>query len=198
MTRQIFMRFIIPFVILSSFFVGVVFNFLSFYNPEIVDNVGSWFITPVRFADLLAITFIIFTFILLTTIKFIDKIARDSILIICVIFTGFSLIYTSFSWNWQIYFINFLITGVGIGFIFPIIIRLMIRVLPTDQSKTPYLIFFLLTIVMWVISFGYIFMQIGVRFWRLLYIIVGTINIFSSILIINLEGRMDTREIKSH
>lgn len=197
MTRQIFMRFLIPFVILSSIFVGVVFNFLSFYNPEIVDNVGSWFITPVRFADLLAITFIIFTFILLTTIKFIDKIARDSTLIICVIFTGFSLIYTSFSWNWQIYFINFLITGVGIGFIFPIAIKLMIRVLPSDRSNTPNLIFFLL-IVIWVISFGYIFMQIGVRFWRLLYIIVGTINIFSSILIINLEGRMDTREIKSH
>ena len=192
------MMFMIPFVILSSNFVGVVLNFLSFYNPEIVNNAGSWFITPVRFADLLAITFIVFTIILLTTIKFIDKIARDSTLIICVIFTGFSLIYTSFSWNWQTYFINFLITGVGIGFIFPIIIRLMIRVLPTDQSKTPYLIFFLLTIVMWVISFGYIFMQIGVRFWRLLYIIVGTINIFSSILIINLEGRMDTREIKSH
>ena len=198
MTRQIFMRFMIPFVILSSNFVGVVLNFLSFYNPEIVNNSGSWFITPVRFADLLAITFIIFTFILLMTIKFIDKIARDTILIICVILTGFSLIYISFSWNWQTYFINFLITGVGIGFIFPIIIRLMIRVLPTDQSKTPYLILFLLTIVMWVISFGYIFMQIGVRFWRLLYIIVGTINIFSSILIINLEGRMDTREIKSH
>jgi len=192
------MRFIIPYFILSSIFVGVVFNFLSFINPGIVNNDGSWFITPVRFADLLSITFIIFTLILVTTIKFIDKIARDTILIICVILTGFSLIYISFSWNWQTYFINFLITGVGIGFIFPIIIRLMIRVLPSDQSKTPYLILFLLTIVMWVISFGFIFMLIGVRFWRLLYIIVGTINIFSSILIINLEGRMDTREIKSH
>ncbi|GAH04374.1 unnamed protein product, partial [marine sediment metagenome] len=190
--------FIIPFVILSSIFVGVVFNFLSFFNPEIVNNDGSWFITPVRFADLLAITFIIFTFILLTTIQFIDKIARDSTLIICVILTGFSLIYISFSWNWQTYFINFLITGVGFGFIFPIIIRLMNRVLPSDRSKNPYLIFFFLTIVMWVISFGLIFMLIGVRFWRLLYFIVGTINIFSSILIINLEGRMDTREIKSH
>ena len=198
MTRQIFMRFIIPCVILSSIFVGVVFNFLSFINPGIVDNDGSWFITPVRFADLLALTFIIFTFILLTTIKFIDKIARDSTLIICVILTGFSLIYASFSWNWQIYFINFLITGVVIGFIFPIIIKLMIRVLPSDRSSTPYLIFFLLTVVMWVISFGFMFMLIGVRFWRLLFIIVGTINIFSSILIINLEGRMDTREIKSH
>ncbi|MBA7517887.1 hypothetical protein ES705_09943 [subsurface metagenome] len=192
------MRFIIPYVILSSIFVGVVFNFLSFFNPEIVNNDGSWFITPVRFADLLAITFIIFTFILLTTIQFIDKIARDSTLIICVILTGFSLIYISFSWNWQTYFINFLITGVGFGFIFPIIIRLMNRVLPSDRSKNPYLIFFFLTIVMWVISFGLIFMLIGVRFWRLLYFIVGTINIFSSILIINLEGRMDTREIKSH
>jgi len=198
MTRQIFMRFMIPFVILSSNFVGVVLNFLSFYNPEIVNNSGSWFITPVRFADLLAITFIIFTFILLMTIKFIDKIARDSTLIICVIFTGFSLIYTSFSWNWQIYFINFLITGVIIGLIFPIVIKLMIRVLPLDRSSTPYLIFFLLTVVMWVSSFGFIFMLIGVRFWRLLFIIVGTINIFSSILIINLEGRVDTREIKSH
>ena len=192
------MRFIIPYFILSSIFVGVVFNFLSFINPGIVNNDGSWFITPVRFADLLSITFIIFTLILVTTIKFIDKIARDTILIICLILTGFSLIYISFSWNWQTYFINFLITGVGIGFIFPIIIRLMIRVLPSDQSKTPYLILFLLTIVMWVISFGFIFMLIGVRFWRLLYIIVGTINIFSSILIINLEGRVDTREIKSH
>ncbi len=196
MTRQIFMRFIVPWVILSSIFVGSAFNFLSFMNPGIIDNVGSWFITPVRFSDLLAITFIIFTFILLTTIKFIDKIARTSTLIICVILTGFSLIYTSFTWNWQIYFMNFLLTGVGIGFILPIIIRLMIRGLPSDRSKTPYLIFFLLTIVIWVISSGFIFMLIGVKYWRLLFIVVGSINIFSSILILNIEDRIVDREIK--
>jgi len=196
MTRQIFMRFIIPWVFLSSIFVGACFNFLSFMYPKIIDKVGTWFITAIRFSDLLAITFIIFTFILLMTIKFIDKIARTSTLIICVILTGFSLIYTSFTWNWQIYFMNFLFTGVGIGFIVPIIIRLMNRVLPSDQSKTPYTIFFLLTIVIWVISFSFIFMLIGVKFWRLLFIVVGSINIFSSILILKLEDHIDTREIK--
>ena len=196
MTRQIFMRFIIPWVFLSSIFVGAVFNFLSFMNPEIIDYTGTWFITAIRFSDLLAITFILFAFILLVTIKFIDKIARTSTLIICVIITGFSLIYTSFTWNWQIYFMNFLLTGVGIAFILPIIIRLMIRVFPSDRSKTPYLIFFLLTIVMWVIISGFIFMLIGVKFWRLLFIIVGSINIFSSILILNLEDHMKVIEIQ--
>jgi len=196
MTRQILMRFIIPWVFLSSIFVGVVFNFLSFMYPGIVDNVGSWFITTLNFSDLLAITFIVFTIILLITIQFIDKIAHRSTLIIFVILTGFSLIYTSFSWNWPIYFLNFLITGVGIGFILPIIIRLMIRVLPSDRSNTPYLIFFLLTIVVWIISSGFIFMLIGVKFWRLLFIVVVSINIFSSILILNLEDHMDAREIK--
>ena len=190
------MRFMIPWVILSSIFVGVILNFLSFMYPQIIDYVGSWFITTLSFSDLLSITFIVFTIILLTTIKFIDKIANRTTLIICVILTGFSLIYTSLSWNWQIYFLNFLITGIGIGFIFPIIIRLMIRVLPSDQSKTRYLIFFLLTTVIWVISFGFIFMLIGVRFWRLLFIIVGTINIFSSIFILNLEDHMNAKEIK--
>jgi len=196
MTRQIIMRFMIPWVFLSSIFVGVVFNFLSFMYPGIIDNIGSWFSTAIRFSDLLAITFIIFTFILLTTIKFIDKITSTSTLIICVILTGFSLIYTSFTWNWPIYFMNFLLTGVGIGFILPIIIRLMFRVLPSDRSKSPYLIIFLLTIVMWVISFGFVFMLIGVKFWRLLFIVVGSINIFSSILILNLRDRMDVKEIK--
>ena len=191
------MRLIIPWVVLSSIFIGVVFNFLSFIYPGIIDNVGSWFITTLNFSDLLAITFIVFTIILLITIKFIDKIAHRSTLIICVILTGFSLIYTSFSWNWQIYFLNFLITGVGIGFIFPIITRLMIRVLPSEGKKKPYLIFFLLTIVIWVISSGFIFMQIGIKFWRLLFIVVGSINIFSSIFILNLEDHKEaTREIK--
>ena len=196
MTRQIFMRFIIPWVFLSSIFVGVSFNFLSFMHPEIIDYAGTWFISDVRFSDLLAITFIIFTFILLTTIKFIDKIARTSTLIICVILTGFSLIYTSFAWNWQIYFINFLLTGVGIGFILPILIKLMSSVFPSDRSKTPYLIFFLLTIVIWVFSSVSIFMLIGVKFWRFLFIIVGSINIFSSILILNLEDHTKAKEIK--
>ena len=196
MIRQLYIRFAIPCVIISSVFVGVVLNFLSFFDPSIIDNDGSWFITPIRFADLLAITLIIFTVISLTTIKFIEKIPRDTILIVCVILTGFSLIYTSFSWNWQIYFMNFLITSIGISLILPIFIELMIRVLPSDLSKTPYLIFFVLTMVIWGITFGIIFTLIGVRFWRLLYFIVGTINIFSSILIINLEASMDTREIK--
>jgi len=196
MNRQIFMRLIIPWVFLSSIFVGVGFNFLLFIYPEIIDYFGTWFISDIRFSDLLAITFIIFTFILLITVKFIDKIAHRSTLIICVIITGFSLIYTSFAWNWQIYFMNFLLTGVGIGFIVPIIIRLMNRVLPSDQSKIQYSIFFLLTIVIWVISFGFIFTQIGAKFWRLLFIVVGSINIFSSFLILNLEEHIDAREIE--
>ena len=196
MNRQIFMRLIIPWVFLSSIFVGVGFNFLLFIYPEIIDYFGTWFISDIRFSDLLAITFIIFTFILLITVKFIDKIAHRSTLIICVIITGFSLIYTSFAWNWQIYFMNFLLTGVGIGFIVPIIIRLMNRVLPSDQSKITYSIFFLLTIVIWVISFGFIFTQIGAKFWRLLFIVVGSINIFSSFLILNLEEHIDAREIE--
>ncbi len=187
MNRQIFMRLIIPWVFLSSIFVGVGLNFLLFIYPEIIDYFGTWLISDIRVSDLLAITFIIFTFILLITVKFIDKIAHRSTLIICVIITGFSLIYTGFAWNWQIYFMNFLLTGVGIGFIVPIFIRLMNRVLPSDQRKIPYSIFFLLTIVIWVISFGFIFTLIGAKFWRLLFIIVGIINIFSSILIINLE-----------
>jgi len=190
------MRLIIPWVFLSSIFVGVGFNFLLFIYPEIIDYFGTWFISDIRFSDLLAITFIIFTFILLITVKFIDKIAHRSTLIICVIITGFSLIYTSFAWNWQIYFMNFLLTGVGIGFIVPIIIRLMNRVLPSDQSKIQYSIFFLLTIVIWVISFGFIFTQIGAKFWRLLFIVVGSINIFSSFLILNLEEHIDAREIE--
>ena len=196
MNRQIFMRLIIPWVFLSSIFVGVGFNFLLFIYPEIIDYFGTWFISDIRFSDLLAITFIIFTFILLITVKFIDKIAHRSTLIICVIITGFSLIYTSFAWNWQIYFMNFLLTGVGIGFIVPIIIRLMNRVLPSDQSKITYSIFFLLTIVIWVISFGFIFTLIGAKFWRLLFIVVGSINIFSSFLILNLEEHIDAREIE--
>ena len=196
MNRQIFMRLIIPWVFLSSIFVGVGFNFLLFIYPEIIDYFGTLFISDIRFSDLLAITFIIFTFILLITVKFIDKIAHRSTLIICVIITGFSLIYTSFAWNWQIYFMNFLLTGVGIGFIVPIIIRLMNRVLPSDQSKITYSIFFLLTIVIWVISFGFIFTLIGAKFWRLLFIVVGSINIFSSFLILNLEEHIDAREIE--
>jgi len=91
---------------------------------------------------------------------------------------------------------NFLLTGVGIGFILPIIIKLMSRVFPSDWGKKSYLIFFLLTIVIWVISSGFIFMLIGVKFWRLLFIIVGSINIFSSILVLNLEDHMNAKEIK--
>ncbi|MFW9939861.1 MAG: hypothetical protein ACFFFT_02380 [Candidatus Thorarchaeota archaeon] len=193
MIRQLYIRFAIPCAIISSVFVGVVLNFLSFLDPSIIDNDGSWFISSIRFADLLAITLILFTVISLTTIKFIEKIPHDTVLIVCVILTGFSLIYTSFSWNWQIYFMNFLITSIGISLILPIFIELMTGILPSDLSKTPYLIFFFLTIVIWVLTFSIIYLLIGVRFWRLLYIIVGTINIFSSILIINLEGSIDTR-----
>ncbi|MFX1345642.1 MAG: hypothetical protein ACFFBC_03200 [Promethearchaeota archaeon] len=193
MIRQLYIRFAIPCAIISSVFVGAILNLLSFLDPSIIDNDGSWFISSIRFADLFAITLIIFTVISLTTIKFIEKIPHDTVLIVCVILTGFSLIYTSFSWNWQIYFMNFLITSIGISLILPIFIELMTGILPSDRSKTPYLIFFLLTIVIWVLTFSIIYLLIGVRFWRLLYIIVGTINIFSSILIINLEGSIDTR-----
>ena len=187
MDKQIILRFIIPIFILSSIFSGAILNFASFLAPSIIDSNGSWIITQIRLAELLVLAFIAFVVFLLITIRITAKVNKQ-ILIIGVIFTGFTYIYTGFTWNWQTYFIIFIMSSAGIGFITPIFANFLIRALPSDQSKNNYLIFALLTIIGWILCFYFLFNSIGIQFWRLLYIILGGISVLSSILIIHFEG----------
>lgn len=187
MSKQTIFRFIIPIFILSSVFSGLTLNFASFFNSSIIDSKGSWFISVLRFADLLAISFILFYVILLITIAIVEKINKP-FLIIGIIFTGFTYIYAGITWNWVFYFIMFIMSSIGIAFITPVILKYITRALPSDKRKNNYLIYTLLTIIGWIVCFFILFNIIGVHFWRFLYIISGVIAVFSSLFIIYFEG----------
>lgn len=187
MDKQIIFRFILPVIILSGIFAGALLNFLSFLSPYIINPSGSWIITHIRFAELLLLSFLAFAVFLFMTIRLTTKVNKQ-LLIIGVIFTGFTYIYISITWNWVIYGIIFIMSSAGIGFITPLYAILLFRALPSDEKRKYYLAFSLFTIGGWFICFYFLFNSIGIQLWRLFYIIIGGISVFSSILIIHFKG----------
>lgn len=192
MDKQIIFRFILPVVILSGIFAGAFLNFLSFLSPYIINPSGSWIITDIRFAELLLLAFLAFAVFLFITIRLTTKVNKQ-LLIIGVIFTGFTYIYMSITWNWVTYFIIFVMSSAGIGFITPFYAILLFRALPSDKKRDYYLAFGLLTIAGWIICFYFLFNSIGVQFWRLFYIIIGGISVLSSISIIYFKGPLEIK-----
>lgn len=193
MKKQLISRFHIFLVGLTSIYALIAINILSFIDPRRINSDGSWFITSIRFADLLALTLIAFTVIILITVNFIDKIASKMSFIIAVIFTGFCFIYAGLTWNWQFYFLTFFLSNIGIGFLIPISMRLIFQALPSDKRRLNYIRFIILYIVGWVFISALIFIALAIQFWRYIYIIIGIISIISSFLIISFEGLSEMR-----
>lgn len=193
MKKQIISRFHIFLVGLTSIYALIAINVLSFIDPRRINSDGSWFITTIRFADLIALTLITSTIIILVTVNFIDKMASKMSFIVAIIFTGFCFIYAGLTWNWQFYFVTFFLSNIGIGFLIPISMRLIVQVLPSDKRRLNNLIFLISCIVGWVFIPALIFIALAIQFWRYIYITTGIISIISSFLIVSFEGLSEMR-----
>lgn len=187
MEKITILKFIIPLVFLSSIFMGPVFNFILFLYRKILNSYWGFFINNIMFADLMALTFVIFTFIFILTYHYSEKFAFKPVLFLGIIIIGYCCIYSAFAWNWVIYALFFLITGMIMGSILPKIIELLYDIAHKEDKKRYYIIIFPLSAIIWLIIQGVIFERIGMQSWRVLYLIIGIINIISAPMILLYE-----------
>ncbi len=182
MVPQTFYKFLIPTAILSSVFIGPAYNLLIFLNTHILESHWSIYIDNVAFANLMALSFILFTIIFIISSKFVEKLTKEPLIITGIIIIAFSCIYAGLTWVWEIVILAFIITSSTIAFLIPVIIKYTSdKIEKKYENKLSKFVLPISTLLWIMISFA-LFTYIGDA-WRLLYFVAGGINIISAIVI---------------
>jgi len=174
------LRFYIPLIFVASIFLGPVFNFVMFFYKKIPNSYWSFYITTIQFADIMALTFILFSVVFVITFTFLKKIAKEPAIAISLIIIGFNCIYAAFTTTWPFYLITFIIIGGTIAFALPLIFALINDITKTEGARLFHRSFLPVSSVIWLLIQSIIFEVLGIQLWRALYIIIGIINFVSA------------------
>lgn len=178
MTEKILiLKFYLPFIFLAIIFMGPILNFIMFSNRNTLNTYWSFFINNFNFADLMALTFILFTVIFLFSYYFSEKIACKPAIILSTIFIGYNCIYAGFSWTWEIYFLTFVLTGATVGFLIPMILKLIRNSINMERRKNYHNLVFPISILVWILIEIIAFTLLGPHSWKIIYIVIGIISI---------------------
>lgn len=178
MEKQTILKFIIPIAVLSSIFSGSVYNLLVFLNANILESHWSIFVYPLPFANLMALSFILFSIIFIVSIRFVDKIAKEPLMISAIIIIGFSCIFASLVWIWEIIILVFLITSSLLAYLIPVLIRFTSNKIQNKIGRSK--LIFPISSLIWILISYTLFFYTG-EAWRTLYFVTGIINIFASL-----------------
>ncbi len=174
------LRFFVPLVFIASILLGPAFNFILFYYNKIPNTYWSFRISDIQFADIMAITVILFSIIFLVSYKFSEKISYEPAISLCLVIIGSFCIYAAFASTWIIYLITYIVIGVTTGFILPKIIDLIVDTSRVEKIKKYQLLFLPISIIVWLFIHSIIFELIGMHSWRVSYLMIGILNIASS------------------
>jgi hypothetical protein len=181
MKKLTIVKFFLPLLIVASVFSGPMYNLLIFLNIGIIEAHWSLFYDPIFFANLMAISFVIFTIILIITTRWIEKILSDLSIILGILIIGFCCIFASLIWVWEIIVMVFIITSVASAFLIPMLVKKTSNTIRDKyESGRRYSLVLPLGALLW-IALSYLLLTLFGVHWRFFYMITGIINISSSI-----------------
>lgn len=183
MEKLVIVKFFIPVAIVCNIFAGPTLNLLTFLNTWILESHWSIFIDNIGFANLMALSFILFTVIFITSMKFVEKVAKSHILIIGALIIGFSCVYASFIYIWEIVILVFVITGIATAFYLPAITKYTIDKVENKYENSRYVMILPISALIW-IAISYLLILTMGESWRLLYFITGILNILTSLIFV--------------
>ncbi|MFW9970483.1 MAG: hypothetical protein ACFFDF_09805 [Candidatus Odinarchaeota archaeon] len=179
MQKLTIFKFFIPILILTSVFSGPFYNLLTFLNTSTLQSYWSFFYNNTLFADLMALSFLLFAILLIISIRYIDKIYREQLIVLCILFVGFCCIYASLIWVWELVILVFVVNFGATAYLIPTLGRYTSKILQKTNESSQYKIMLPIGILIWIfISFVLFYFFNG--YWRFLYLITGIINILSS------------------
>ncbi|MFX1419496.1 MAG: hypothetical protein ACFE9N_11305 [Promethearchaeota archaeon] len=179
MQKQLIYKFFIPIAFLSSVFSGPVYNLLVFLNITILESHWSIYYNPYVFANVLAISFILFTAIFIVTVKYIEKAVKESLMILAIIVIGYCSVFVGLTWVFEIIILTFILSGCALAYLIPSITKVASDKIQKSSSNKLIRYVFPLSSLIWIIISFALFSSFG-ESWRILYFIIGAINIISS------------------
>jgi len=183
MQKLTILKFFVPIAIITSIFSGPVYNLLIFLNVRILETQWGIYYDTVLFANLMALSFILFTLIFIISIRYVDKILKEQIIILGMLLIGFCCIFASLIWGWEIIILVFLVSSISMSFLIPMMIKYTSNIVQKNYENKRYLLALPVSVLCWIIVSFILFNAFGVH-WRFLFVITGIINIFASLVFV--------------
>ena len=184
MEKLTIIKLAVPLVFIASIYSGVFYNFAIWLNYGVFESYWSFFVSSSTFTNILAITFIAFTIVLLVSTNFLDKIISKPIISVCIVLIGFCCIYISLTFRVEWLFLYFFLMGLSIAYLTPCLLKLTTEVMRTKTKKESYKYTFAISIIAWLLISALVFEFLGNFYptssWRFIYLITGIINIASA------------------
>jgi len=182
MEKLAIFKFFIPVAILASVFSGTLYNLLIFLNKWALESHWSIILDDIAFANLMALSFVLFTIVFIITAKFVETLSKEPFIITGTIIIGFSCIFCGLIWLWELVILVFVITSATTAFLIPTIIKYTADKVEKNYKNANYVLILPLSTLIWLGITVMLFIAPNAP-WRILYFVTGSINIFSSFLI---------------
>ncbi len=181
-THAIF-KFFIPIAILASIFLGPAYNFLIFLNTHILESHWSIYVNDITFATLMALSFILFSVLFIISMKFVEKLAQEPLIILSIIIIAFSSVFAGLIWEWEIVVLTFIMSSAALAFLIPVVIKYTSDIVQKEYENRRYILILPISSLLWICISLLLFAILGETSWRLLYFISGGINIIAALII---------------
>ena len=172
-------KFFIPFAIVTSIFSGLVYNLLYFLNVQVIESQWSIYFDANAFSLIMALSFILFAIILITSMRWIEKILNEKFIIIGILLIGFCCIFASLIMTWGMIVFVFMVSSIVIAFLIPMLGRYTSNIVRNKYQNNKYNLVFPISGLIWALISIILFTLFGV-YWRFLYLFTGIINIIAS------------------
>ena len=162
METQTIFKFFIPIAILTSIFLGPAYNLLLFLNTHIIEFHWSIYVNDVAFANLMALTFILFSVLFIITMKFVEKLTQEPLIIIGIIVISFSSVYAGLIWVWEIIILTFIMTSATLAFLIPVVIKYTSDIIQEEYEDERYILVLPIGALLWIFV-SLFFQQLGTK-----------------------------------
>ncbi|MFX0031108.1 MAG: hypothetical protein ACFE8E_10525 [Candidatus Hodarchaeota archaeon] len=177
MNNKNIINFVAKLIMLYSVLLGPIYTFFSFTSPIIPEYYYSWFMNIEMIATYTTMSFIIFVFVFLLTIRYIEKISNKLTVLISLMITSLILIYLAVGSMLEIYIILTILSGALFGFTIPVTMKFIAEDVFLGQETNTKVITTLIIVGLYIIVSFLIFNYFGLIYWRLIYLITGIIMV---------------------
>lgn len=169
--------------LLASVYSSLISNFFLLAYRTALDSRWSLLTSSAALTNVLAVTFILFTVILIASLKYVDKITKKLYITILLLVTSASCFIITTTWIYELFILFFVIIAFSTAYLTPSMAKLISDFSSTEERADFDKYVYPLSILIWGVVSGVLFYFGSIYSWRYFLIITGSVNFAASIII---------------
>jgi MFS family permease len=173
-------------VFIASVYAVLIYNFFMMANRSLLGADLSLFINNTSLANILALTFIAFSVILILSLRYSEKINNKGIVTTLIIIVALCSYLVPSFWALEGFMISFIVVGLSIAYLTPMLPKLAAEIVGPEPERSYYKLIYPASVVIWIAISALIFYYIEDELvWKVIYIITGSLTLSGAVMINN-------------